>query len=88
MPRRSPTRVLPGAIFGNAAHVHLDPPGEGTAIGSPRPAATDIALTIAVAAVLGITTGVLLGDALAGVAVGGGITVVFRLVLRTIITRR
>ena len=60
----------------------------GLAITSPRPAPTDVALAIAAAAVLGVTVGVLLADAIAGLAVGAGTAVVFRFVLRTIITRK
>ncbi|MBT2270211.1 hypothetical protein [Rhodococcus qingshengii] len=60
----------------------------GPPIISPRPAPTDVALAIAAAAVLGVTVGVLLADAIAGVAVGAGTAVVFRFVLRTIITRK
>ncbi|MCW2093432.1 UNVERIFIED_ORG: hypothetical protein M2328_006785 [Rhodococcus erythropolis] len=40
------------------------------------------------ATVLGVTVGVLLADVVAGVAVGAGTAVVFRFVLRSIITRK
>ncbi|WP_256520835.1 hypothetical protein [Rhodococcus qingshengii] len=40
------------------------------------------------ATVLGVTVGVLLADAVAGIAVGAGTAAVFRFVLRTIITRK
>ncbi|MDJ0441511.1 hypothetical protein [Rhodococcus qingshengii] len=45
-------------------------------------------MAIAAAAVLGVTVGVLLADAIAGLAVGAGTAVMFRFVLRTIITRK
>ncbi|GCB59629.1 hypothetical protein [Rhodococcus erythropolis] len=63
----------------------------GSAINGPRPASADVALAIVAATVLGVTVGVLLADAVAdavaGIAVGAGTAVVFRFVLRTIITR-
>ncbi|MFD6516894.1 hypothetical protein [Rhodococcus sp. NPDC060176] len=40
------------------------------------------------ATVLGVTVGVLLADVAAGVAVGAGTAIVFRFILRTIITRK
>lgn len=55
---------------------------------SPRPAATDVALAIAAAAILGAAVGVLLTDVFAGVAVGATTAVVFRFLLRTIVTRK
>ncbi|MBH5141987.1 hypothetical protein [Rhodococcus erythropolis] len=45
-------------------------------------------MAIAAATVLGATVGVLLTDVMAGVAVGAGTAVVFRFVLRMIITRK
>ncbi|MFF1555513.1 hypothetical protein ACFVX3_31290 [Rhodococcus erythropolis] len=45
-------------------------------------------MAVAAATVLGVTVGVLLADAVAGVAVGAGTAVVFRFVLRSIITRK
>ncbi|MGW8538696.1 hypothetical protein ACWGK5_31725 [Rhodococcus qingshengii] len=45
-------------------------------------------MTIVAATILGITVGVLLADVMAGVAVGAGTAVIFRFVLRTIITRK
>ncbi|WP_030002980.1 hypothetical protein [Rhodococcus erythropolis] len=60
----------------------------GSAINGPRPASADVALAIAAATVLGATVGVLLADVMAGVAVGAGTAVVFRFVLRSIITRK
>ena len=60
----------------------------GSAINGPRPVSADVALAVAAASVLGVTVGVLLADAVAGVAVGAGTAVVFRFVLRTIITRK
>jgi len=45
-------------------------------------------LAIVAATVLDVTVGVLLADVVAGVAVGAGTAVVFRFVLRTIITRK
>jgi len=60
----------------------------GSAITSPRPASADVALAIAAATVLGTTVGVLLADVMAGIAVGAGTAVIFRFVLRTIITRK
>ena len=56
----------------------------GSAITSPRPAPADVALGTVAATVLGVAVGVLL----AGVAVGAGTAVVFRFVLRTIISRK
>ncbi|MFD4785070.1 hypothetical protein ACFWNH_29025 [Rhodococcus qingshengii] len=44
-------------------------------------------MAIAAATVLGVTVGVLLADVMAGIAVGAGTAVVFRFVLRSIITR-
>lgn len=61
---------------------------KGCAIISPRPASADAALAIAAATVLGVTVGVLLADAVAGVAVGAGTAVTFRFVPRMIITRK
>jgi uncharacterized protein involved in exopolysaccharide biosynthesis len=60
----------------------------GSAITSPRPASPDVALAIVAATVLGVTVGVLLADVVVGIAVGAGTAVVFRFVLRTIITRK
>lgn len=60
----------------------------GSAITSPRPAPADVALAIVAATVLGATVGVLLADVMAGVAIGAGTAVIFRFVLRTIITRK
>ena len=57
-------------------------------ITSPRPAPADVALAIVAATVLGATVGVLLADVMAGVAIGAGTAVIFRFVLRTIITRK
>jgi len=45
-------------------------------------------LAVASAAVLGVTVGVLLAEVVAGVVVGAGTAVVFRFVLRSIITRK
>ncbi|MDJ0104963.1 hypothetical protein QM646_00960 [Rhodococcus erythropolis] len=45
-------------------------------------------MAIGATTVLGATVGVLLADAVAGVAVGASTAVVFRFVLRTIITRK
>jgi len=45
-------------------------------------------LAIVAATALGVTVGILLADVVAGVAVGAGTAVVFRFVLRTIITRK
>lgn len=61
---------------------------KGHAMTSPRPAATDVALAIAAAAILGAAVGVLLTDVFAGVAVGATTAVVFRFLLRTIVTRK
>ncbi|MFF1555770.1 hypothetical protein ACFVX3_32640 [Rhodococcus erythropolis] len=60
----------------------------GSAINGPRPASADVVLAVSAATVLGVTVGVLLADAVAGIAVGAGTAVVFRFVLRTIITRK
>jgi len=60
----------------------------GSAINGPRPASADVALAIAAATVLGAIVVVLVADLMAGVAVGAGTAVVFRFVLRTIITRK
>lgn len=60
----------------------------GSAINGPRLASADVVLAIAAATVLGVTVGVLLADAVTGLAVGAGTAVVFRFVLRTIITRK
>ncbi|MBT2270659.1 hypothetical protein [Rhodococcus qingshengii] len=60
----------------------------GSAINGPRPASADTALAVTAATILGVTVGVLLANVVAGVAVGAGTAVVFRFVLRTIITRK
>ncbi len=61
----------------------------GCAINGPRPAPADVALAVASATVLGVTVGgVLLAEVVAGVVVGAGTAVVFRFVLRSIITRK
>ncbi len=60
----------------------------GSAINGPRPAPADVALAVASATVLGVTVGVLLAEVVAGVVVGAGTAVVFRFVLRSIITRK
>lgn len=60
----------------------------GCAINGPRPAPADVALAVASAAVLGVTVWVLLAEVVAGVVVGAGTAVVFRFVLRSIITRK
>ncbi|WP_185564463.1 hypothetical protein [Rhodococcus sp. KBW08] len=55
---------------------------------SPRPVPADVALAIVAATVPDVTVGVLLDDRMAGIAVGACTAVVFRFVLRTIITRK
>ncbi|WP_156888965.1 hypothetical protein [Rhodococcus sp. BH4] len=62
--------------------------GRGSAINGPRPAPADVALAVASATVLGVTVGVLLAEVVTGVVVGAGTAVVFRFVLRSIITRK
>ncbi|MDV6278019.1 hypothetical protein R3Q06_31535 [Rhodococcus erythropolis] len=54
----------------------------------PRLAPADVALLIAVAAVLGVTVGVLHSGVVAGVAVGAGTAVLFRFALRVITARK
>ncbi|MGH3893459.1 MAG: hypothetical protein ACRDTW_18025 [Rhodococcus qingshengii] len=59
--------ILPAAPLGTTDQMSpiraADPNG-------PRPASADVALAVAAATVLGVTVGVLLGDVVAGVAVG------------------
>ncbi|MGE2866450.1 hypothetical protein ACQGFJ_01520 [Rhodococcus sp. 3.70] len=45
-------------------------------------------MAVASATVLGVTVGVLLAEVVTGVVVGAGTAVVFRFVLRSIITRK
>ncbi|MFK4362359.1 hypothetical protein [Rhodococcus sp. 27YEA6] len=61
---------------------------KGPAINCPRPVSADVVLTVTAATIFGVTVGVLLAEAMAGVAVGAGTAVAFHFVLRSITPRR
>ncbi|MBT1258306.1 hypothetical protein KHP11_28005 [Rhodococcus erythropolis] len=53
-----------------------------------RQQAADLALAISAATVLGVTVGILVTDAVAGLVIGSGTAIVFQVVLRTITPRK